>query len=119
MMGILRITHIQMIMSPNQHSKLWTKQLLKSTQILKTVPTTLSYLDMSACLTTSATMEPSSPTVLVLLISGMDLEASLQKTVSVLASWMFAAKILTSSLLLLLRSSTHPSVEEGTRMDLE
>ena len=74
---------------------------------------------MSVCHTISAIMEQSSLTEQDLSISGMDLVVSHQKTANALASLMFAAKILTSSLHLLPRSSMHQSVEEGTRMVLE
>merc|ERR1711915_194709 len=55
---------------------------------------------------------------LVSLTSGMDLEVLHQKTVNVLDSLMFAARILTLSLLHLLRSNILQSVEEEIKMVL-
>merc|ERR1711915_460101 len=107
------------IMFLNQLNKLLTKQQLRRIQILRIVRTIQNLLVTSVCLTISATMEPSSLMELVSLTSGMDLEVLHQKTVSVLDSLMFAARILTLSLHHLQRSNILQSVEGEIKMVLE
>merc|ERR1711915_249808 len=83
------------IMFLNQLNKLLTKQQLRRIQILRIVPTIQNLLVTSVCPTISAIMEPSSLMELISLTSGSDLEVLHQKTVNVLDSLMFAARILT------------------------
>merc|ERR1711915_877734 len=107
------------IMFLNQLNKLLTKQQLRSIQILRIVLTIQNLLVTSVCLTISATMEQSSLMELVSLTSGTDLEVLHQKTVNVLDSLMFAARILTLSLHHLQRSNILQTVEGEIKMVLE
>merc|ERR1711915_848244 len=106
------------IMFLNQLNKLLTKQQLRGIQILRIVPTIQNLLVTSVCPTISAIMEPSSLMELVLLTSGTGLEVLHQKTVNVLDSLMFAARILTLSLHPLQRSNILQSVEGEIKMVL-
>merc|ERR1711915_887912 len=106
------------IMFLNQLNKLLTKQQLRRIQILRIVLTIQNLLVTSVCPTISAIMEPSALMELVSLISGMDLEVLHQKTVNVLDSLMFAARILTLSLHHLQRSNILQSVEGEIKMVL-